>query len=130
MCPQPAASLITHTSSTRFRPDAYREEHLAEDGRRIAKLRDDATKTKQKCMDEKAQTDFRTDAEREECGGVLPRAEVVRAAFLLVEETTAGKHDSEIRGSASGGVPGQLTGRLADRSPAGEWPEPDGRVRI
>jgi hypothetical protein len=24
MCPQPAASLITHTSSTRFRPDAYR----------------------------------------------------------------------------------------------------------
>ena len=23
MCPQPAASLITHTSSTRFRPDAY-----------------------------------------------------------------------------------------------------------
>jgi hypothetical protein len=46
-------------------------------------LRDDATKTKQKCMDEVAQADFRTDAEREECGGVLPRAEVARVAFLL-----------------------------------------------
>jgi hypothetical protein len=57
-------------------------------------------------MDEVAQADFRTEAEREECGGVLPRAEVVRAAFLLVEETIAGRHDGEIRGSASGGVPG------------------------
>jgi hypothetical protein len=57
-------------------------------------------------MDEVAQADFRTDAEQEECGGVLPRAEVVRAAFLLVEETAAGKHCGEIRGSASGGVPG------------------------
>jgi hypothetical protein len=46
-------------------------------------LRDDATKTKQKSMDEVAQTDFRADAEREECGGVLPRAEVARVAFLL-----------------------------------------------
>ena len=36
-------------------------------------------------MDEVAQADFRTDAEREECGGVLPRAEVARAGFLLVE---------------------------------------------
>src|SRR5713101_7916076 len=43
-------------------------------------------------MDEVAQADFRTDAEREECGGVLPRAEVMRVAFLLVEETAAGKH--------------------------------------
>jgi hypothetical protein len=34
------------------------------------------------------------------------------------------------RGSASGGIPGQLTGRLADRSPAAERPEPDGRTRI
>jgi hypothetical protein len=81
-------------------------------------------------MDEVAQTDFRTDAEREECGGVLPRAEVVRAAFLLVEETAAGKHDGKIRGSASGGVSGQRTGGLADRSSAAEWPEPDGRAWI
>ncbi len=81
-------------------------------------------------MDEVAQADFRTDAEREECGGVLPRAEVARVAFLLAEETAAGKHDGEIRGSASGGVSGQHTGRLADRSSAGEWPEPDGRARI
>jgi hypothetical protein len=29
-------------------------------------LRDDATKTKQKSMDEVAQADFRTDAERQE----------------------------------------------------------------
>jgi len=65
-------------------------------------------------MDEVAQADFRADAEREECGGVLPRAEVARVAFLLVEETTAGKPDGEIRGSASGGVPGQRSGRLAD----------------
>src|SRR5258707_13142094 len=108
---------------------ALREPHLAEDGRGIAKLRDDATKTKQKCMDEVAQADFRTDAEREECGGVLPRAEVARVGFLLVEETAAGKHCGEIRGSASGGVPGQRTGRLADRSPTAEWPEPDGRAR-
>ena len=57
-------------------------------------------------MDEVAQADFRTDAEREECGDVLPRAEVARVAFLLVEETAAGKHGGEIRGSASGGVPG------------------------
>jgi hypothetical protein len=55
-------------------------------------LRDDATKTKQKSMDEVAQADFRTDAEREECDGVLPRAEVTRVAFLLVEETAAGKY--------------------------------------
>jgi len=34
-------------------------------------------------MDEVAQADFRTDAEREECGAI----------FLLVEETAAGKHD-------------------------------------
>jgi len=33
-------------------------------------------------MDEVAQADFRTDAEQEECGGVLPRAEVARVAFL------------------------------------------------
>lgn len=38
-------------------------------------------------MDEVAQADFRTDAEWGECGGVLPRAEVARVAFLLVEET-------------------------------------------
>jgi len=75
-------------------------------------------------MDEVAQADFRTDAEREECGGVLPSAEVARVAFLLVEETTAGKHCGEIRGSASGGVPGQRTRRLADRSPAAERPSP------
>jgi hypothetical protein len=30
-------------------------------------------------MEEVAEADFRTDAEREECDGVLPRAEVVRA---------------------------------------------------
>ncbi len=81
-------------------------------------------------MDEVAQTDFRTGAEREECGGILPRAALVRAAFLLVEETAAGKHDDGIRGSASGGVSGQRTGRFADRNPAAEWPEPDGRARI
>jgi len=28
MCPHPAASLITLTSSTRFRPDAYLETHF------------------------------------------------------------------------------------------------------
>ena len=77
-------------------------------------------------MDEVAQADFRTDAERVECGRVLPRAEVARVAFLLAEETAAGKPDGEIRGSASGEVPGQPTGQLADRSPAAEWPEPDG----
>ena len=81
-------------------------------------------------MDEVAQIDFRTEAEWEECGGILPRAALVRAAFLLVEETAAGKHDGEIRGSASSAVPGQRTGRLADRSPAAEWPEPDGRASI
>lgn len=81
-------------------------------------------------MDEVAQADFRTDAEREKCDGVLPRAEVTRVAFLLVEETAAGKYAGEIRGSASGGVPGQLTGRLADRSAVAEWPKPDGRARI
>jgi len=81
-------------------------------------------------MDEVAQADFRTDAEREECGGVLSRAGVVPVALLLVEETAAGKRDGEIRGSAIGGVPGQRGGRLADRSAAAEWPEPDGRARI
>src|SRR5262249_550199 len=99
-------------------------------GRRIAKLRDDATKTKQKSMDEVAQADFRTDAEREECDGVLPRTEVTRVAFLLVEETAAGKYDGEIRGSASGGVPCQRSGRLADGSGGAEWAEGDGRGRI
>jgi len=53
--------------------------------RRMAKLRDDATKTKQKCTDEVAQADFRTDAEREECGGVLPRAEVMRVRCEALE---------------------------------------------
>ena len=81
-------------------------------------------------MDEVAQADFQTHAEWGECGGVLPRSEVARIAFLLVEEAAAGKHDGEIRGSASGGVPGQLTGRLADRSAAAEWPKPDGRARV
>jgi transposase len=81
-------------------------------------------------MDEVAQADFRTDAEREECGGILSRAEVVPVALLLVEETAAGKRDGEIRGSASGGVPGQLIGGFADRSAAAEWPEPDGGARI
>jgi hypothetical protein len=61
-------------------------------------------------MDEVAQADFRTDAEREECGGVLSRAEVVPVAFSIVEETAAGKHGGEIRGSASGGVPTNLPG--------------------
>ena len=61
-------------------------------------------------MDEVAQADFRTEAEREECSGVLPRAGVVRVAFLLVEETAAGEHGGEIRGSASGGVPGPRSG--------------------
>jgi hypothetical protein len=60
-------------------------------------------------MDEVAQADFRTDAEWEECCGVLPRAEAIRVAFLLVEETAAGKYCGEIRGSASGGVSGQRT---------------------
>jgi hypothetical protein len=46
---------------------------------------------------------------------VLPRAEVARVAFLLVEETAAGEYGGEICGSAGGGVPGQHTGRLADR---------------
>jgi hypothetical protein len=41
-------------------------------------------KRNRKSMDEVAQADFRTDAEREECGRVLPRAEVARFAFLLV----------------------------------------------
>ena len=36
-------------------------------------------------MDEVAQADFRTDAEREACGGVLPRAEVARVAFLATK---------------------------------------------
>ena len=81
-------------------------------------------------MDEVAQADFRTEAERKECGGVLPRAKLARVAFLLVEETAAGRHGGEICGSASGGVPGQRSGRLADRSAAAEWPEPDGRARI
>jgi len=81
-------------------------------------------------MDEVAQADFRTDAEREECGGVLPRAELARVAFLLVEETSAGGHGGEIRGSTSGRVPGQRSGRLADRSAAAEWPKPAGRARI
>jgi len=81
-------------------------------------------------MDEVARADFRAAAKWAECGGVLPRAEVARVAFLLVEETAAGKHHGELFGSAGGGVPGQLTGRLADRSPAAEWPEPDGRARI
>jgi hypothetical protein len=48
-------------------------------------------------MDEVAQSDFRTDAEQEEYDGVLPRAEVVRVASLLVEETVAGKYGGEIR---------------------------------
>ncbi len=61
-----------------------------------------------------AQADLRTDAEWGECGGVLPRAEVARVAFLLVEEAAAGKDDSEIRGSSSGGLSDQPTGRLAD----------------
>jgi hypothetical protein len=42
-------------------------------------------------MDEVAQADFRTDAEREECGGVLPRAEVARVAFLLGGRNDCGK---------------------------------------
>ena len=54
-------------------------------------------------MDEVAQTDFRTDAVREGCGGVLPRTEVVRAAFLLVEETAARRRGGEIPGSAYSG---------------------------
>jgi hypothetical protein len=58
------------------------------------------------------------------------REQKLCVAFLLVEETTAEKHCGEIRGSASGGVPGQRSGRRADRSPAAERPEPDGRARI
>src|SRR5260370_15629807 len=50
--------------------------------------------------------------------------------WLLVEETAVGKHCGEIRGSASGGSPGQPTERRADRSPAAERPESDGRARI
>ena len=61
-------------------------------------------------MDEVAPTDFRTDAEREECDGVLPRAEAVRAAFLLVEETATGRHDGKIPGSISSGVSYNLPG--------------------
>jgi hypothetical protein len=38
---------------------------------------------------------------------VLPGAEVARVAFLLVEETAAGKHNGAIGGSAGGGVPSQ-----------------------
>jgi hypothetical protein len=38
------------------------------------------TKRSRKCMEGVAEADFRTDAELEECDGVLPRAEVVRAA--------------------------------------------------
>jgi hypothetical protein len=41
------------------------------------------------------QADFRTEAEREECGAVLPGAEVARVAFL-VEETAAGKHNGRL----------------------------------
>src|SRR5258706_2607266 len=108
---------------------ALREPHLAEDGRRIAKLRDDATKTKQECMDEVAQADFRTDAERKECGGVLPGAEVVRAIFLLAEETAAGKHGCGICGSASGGGPRPPNRRLAGRSSGAEWAETAGKAQ-
>src|SRR5258707_13159592 len=108
---------------------ALREPHLAEDGRRIAKLRDDATKTKQKCMDEVAQADFRTDAEREECGGGLPRAEVARDAFLLVEERAAGKNGGDTRVSARGGTHAKRTGPLPDPMPASERSEPDGWAR-
>jgi len=46
--------------------------------------------------------------------------------LLLSAERRHTLPDGEIRGSASGGAPGQLTGRLADRSPAAERPEPDG----
>jgi len=80
-------------------------------------------------MDEVAQADFRTAAEGEECGGVLPRAEVVRAAFLLVEKekTAFGKNTTErfveVQVAES---PANLPGESADRSPAAEWPEPDG----
>jgi transposase len=93
-------------------------------------LRNDATKTKQKRMDEVAQADIPTEAEWGECGGVLPRAEFARVAFLLVEETAAGRHDGEICGSASGRVSGRRTGGFADRSAAAEWPKPGGRAGI
>jgi len=56
------------------------------------KLRDDTRKTKQKCMDEMAQADFRTDAKREERGGVLLGARAVGVVLLLVEETAMGEH--------------------------------------
>jgi hypothetical protein len=108
-----------------------REPHLAEDGRRIAKLRDDATKTKQKYMDEVAQADFRTDAEWGESVAAFCRERKLRASHFywwkkrLRENTT-----TRFVGSAGGGVPGRLTGRLADRSAAAEWPEPDGRPRV
>src|SRR6266436_9863740 len=41
------------------------------------------TRKRKKCMDEVVQADFRTDAEREECGSVLPRAEVARLPFTV-----------------------------------------------
>ena len=78
---------------------------MRKDGRRIAKLRrDDATITKQKWMDEVAQADFRTDAEREKWAHFCQERKLRAFAFLLVEETVAGKHNDLIGGSASGGV--------------------------
>jgi hypothetical protein len=74
-------------------------------------------------MDEVAQTDFRTDAGARRMFPSFSANAGCKALIFSQEETAAGKHDGEIRGSASGGVPGQLTGGLADRSPAAEWPE-------
>jgi hypothetical protein len=48
-------------------------------------------------MDEVVQAIFRTDAEREECGSVVPGAEVARLPFLLMEETAVGTHCAKIR---------------------------------
>ena len=73
---------------------------------------------------------FRTGPKRAECGRILPGAEFVCAAVLLVEKTAAGEPGGEIRASASSGVHHRCDGRLADRTPAAEWSEPDDRARI
>src|SRR5579885_2566529 len=52
---------------------------------------DDAARTKQKSAPEVARAGFRASPQRAGCGGVLPGAPIVHSAFLLVEETTAGK---------------------------------------
>jgi hypothetical protein len=99
------------------RCSALREPHLAEDGGRIAKLRDDA----QRKRNRNAWTKWRRLISEQMRSGTSVAAfcreqKLCGSHFYWWKETAAGKHCGEIRGSASGGVPGQRSGTRGSKS--------------